>query len=133
MRGRRELRRSVRSSRPTRLRELLRRCWRRCDDRLPRVEERVWPRHLAIVRRREDPSHDAISIDHKKRRYRVGRLAVAMMLHETERSDERFFVVAQQRDFRAKKSCEHLRTLDLIGADGERVDAGVAKFVEMRG
>ena len=73
------------------------------------------------------------SIDDEKRRYRVVGLAVAMVLHEAERRDDPFVAIAQQRDFRAKKSREHFRSFDRIGADRIDVDAGAAKIVSVRG
>src|SRR5208282_4919147 len=51
-----------------------------------------------------------------------------MMLYETERCEDRLASIAQQRDLRPEKSREHLRSLDWIGADRNRIDAGAAKI-----
>ncbi len=51
-----------------------------------------------------------------------------MMLHETERCEDVLAGIAQQRDLRAEKSREHLRSFDRIGADRNRIDSGAAKI-----
>ncbi len=73
--------------------------------------------HLAVVGRGENPSHHAVAIEDEERWDRIVRLAIAMMLYQPERSQQRFLLVAQQRDVGAQESREHLRAINRVGAN----------------